>query len=41
LIGLKGHGLEIVNREPIEVEAGESNKNYLNTKKNKMGHLLD
>ena len=33
LIGLKGHGLEIVNREPIEVIAGENNKNYLNTKK--------
>ena len=41
LIGLKGHGLEIVNREPIEVKAGENNKNYLNTKKNKLGHLLD
>ena len=41
LIGLKGHGLEIVNREPIEVIAGENNKNYLNTKKNKLGHLLD
>ena len=41
LIGLKGHGLEIISREPIEIIAGEENKNYLNTKKNKLGHLLD
>jgi 3,4-dihydroxy 2-butanone 4-phosphate synthase/GTP cyclohydrolase II len=41
LIGLKGHGLEIVSREPIEIDAVEENKNYLNTKKNKLGHLLD
>jgi len=41
LIGLKGHGLEIISREPIEIIASEENKKYLNTKKNKLGHLLD
>jgi 3,4-dihydroxy 2-butanone 4-phosphate synthase/GTP cyclohydrolase II len=41
LIGLKGHGLEIISREPIEITASANNKNYLNTKKNKLGHLLD
>ncbi len=41
LIGLKGHGLEIISREPIEIMASDENKNYLNTKKNKLGHLLD
>lgn len=40
LVGLKGHGLEIIAREPIEIEAGESNEKYLKTKKQKLGHLL-
>ena len=40
LIGLKGHGLEITAREQIEVKAGEYNQDYLNTKKQKLGHLL-
>ena len=40
LVGLKGHGLEIVDRIPIEMEPGEENKEYLRTKKEKMGHIL-
>ena len=41
LIGLEGHGLEITNRIPIIVEPNDENKNYLNTKKEKLGHILD
>jgi len=41
LVGLEGHGLEITSRIPIEVEANKENKNYLNTKKNKLGHILN
>ncbi|MDZ7764646.1 MAG: GTP cyclohydrolase II [Melioribacteraceae bacterium] len=40
IIGLKGHGLEIVERVPIEICPNEINENYLFTKKNKMGHLI-
>jgi 3,4-dihydroxy 2-butanone 4-phosphate synthase/GTP cyclohydrolase II len=41
IIGLDGYGLRIVERVPIQVPANESNKNYLRTKKEKLGHLLD
>ena len=40
VIGLAGHDLEIVSREPIVAEAGPFNAHYLETKKEKMGHLL-
>jgi len=40
VIGLKGYGLEIVDRVPIEISAGEHNRFYLKTKRDKMGHLL-
>ena len=33
-------GFEIVERVPIIIEPNECNKEYLNTKKEKMGHLL-
>ncbi len=32
--------IEIVERIPIKIEANKHNKNYLQTKKEKMGHLL-
>jgi len=41
IIGLKGYGLEVVERVPIIVEANQKNINYLMTKQEKMGHLLN
>ncbi len=41
IIGLEGYGLQIVERIPIEIEPSEQNRDYLVTKKNKMGHLLN
>lgn len=38
--GLEGHGLEVVERVPIEVRPNENNGFYLATKKKKLGHLL-
>jgi 3,4-dihydroxy 2-butanone 4-phosphate synthase/GTP cyclohydrolase II len=41
VIGLEGHGLRIVERVPIQMPAGDHNRSYLQTKKAKLGHLLD
>jgi len=41
IVGLEGYGLEVVERVPIEMSACEWNYHYLNTKKEKMGHLLE
>ena len=38
---LKRAGIEIVERVSIEVEADPTTLNYLRTKKEKMGHLLE
>lgn len=40
IVGLKGFDLEIVDRTPIEIEPNEINKQYLKTKKEKLGHIL-
>jgi len=40
IIGLEGYGLEIVERVPIKVGVCGSNKNYLQTKKEKLDHIL-
>ncbi len=40
IIGLKGYGLEVVERVPIEVPPDETNRGYLSTKKEKLGHYL-
>jgi 3,4-dihydroxy 2-butanone 4-phosphate synthase/GTP cyclohydrolase II len=39
LIGLKGHGIEIVERVPLVMDTNIYNKRYFDTKKEKMGHL--
>ncbi|MBA4062619.1 MAG: bifunctional 3,4-dihydroxy-2-butanone-4-phosphate synthase/GTP cyclohydrolase II [Isosphaera sp.] len=41
VIGLEGYGLRIVERVPIQVPAGDHNRDYLQAKKAKLGHLLD
>ena len=41
IIGLKGYGLEVVERVPIIVEANRKNIAYLRAKQEKMGHMLD
>ena len=41
IVGLSGYGLEIVERVPIEIVAGRHNARYLQTKKQKLGHLLE
>lgn len=40
IIGLAGYGIEIVDRIPIEMDASPENAPYLETKREKMGHLL-
>ncbi|HOC41402.1 MAG TPA: bifunctional 3,4-dihydroxy-2-butanone-4-phosphate synthase/GTP cyclohydrolase II [Thermoanaerobaculales bacterium] len=37
---LRGFGLEIVERVPLEMPPTDANRSYLEAKKNKMGHLL-
>ncbi|MBZ9686574.1 GTP cyclohydrolase II [Clostridium estertheticum] len=39
LIGLRGHGIEVVERVPLIMETNLYNQKYFNTKKEKMGHL--
>jgi 3,4-dihydroxy 2-butanone 4-phosphate synthase/GTP cyclohydrolase II len=41
VVGLDGYGLRIIERVPIQVEPTPANKEYLKTKKNKLGHLLE
>jgi 3,4-dihydroxy 2-butanone 4-phosphate synthase/GTP cyclohydrolase II len=38
--GLEGHGLEVVERIPIEILPNPWNTRYLETKRDKLGHLL-
>ena len=40
IAGLKGYGLEIVDRFPLLIEATDYNSEYLATKAKKLGHLL-
>lgn len=40
VVGLSGYGLEIAERVPLEITPNRHNARYLDTKKNKMGHIL-
>jgi 3,4-dihydroxy 2-butanone 4-phosphate synthase / GTP cyclohydrolase II len=40
IAGLKGYGLEMVDRVPLLIEANDYNNDYLATKAEKLGHLL-
>ncbi|MFA6134202.1 MAG: bifunctional 3,4-dihydroxy-2-butanone-4-phosphate synthase/GTP cyclohydrolase II [Phycisphaerae bacterium] len=41
IYGLEGFGLQIVERVPIQIVPNAENADYLRTKKDKMGHMLD
>jgi len=41
IVGIEGYGIEVVERVPIEMNACEFNVDYLRTKKEKMGHMLE
>ena len=40
ITGLKGYGLEVVDRIAIQMPTKKENENYLKTKHNKLGHML-
>jgi 3,4-dihydroxy 2-butanone 4-phosphate synthase/GTP cyclohydrolase II len=41
IVGVEGYGLRVVERVPIEISPQAGNVRYLQTKKVKLGHLLD
>jgi 3,4-dihydroxy 2-butanone 4-phosphate synthase/GTP cyclohydrolase II len=41
VIGLESYGLNLVERVPIQVQGNPENIHYLQTKRDKLGHLLD
>jgi 3,4-dihydroxy 2-butanone 4-phosphate synthase/GTP cyclohydrolase II len=41
IIGLEGYGIEVVDRVPLQMKSSPENLKYLQTKKDKLGHLLD
>jgi 3,4-dihydroxy 2-butanone 4-phosphate synthase/GTP cyclohydrolase II len=41
IVGLEGYGLEVLRRQPLEVPPHAENQRYLETKRDKLGHLLD
>ncbi len=40
IVGLAGHGLEVVEQMPISIPAHADNKHYLDTKRERMGHMI-
>ncbi len=40
IVGLEGYSLEVTDQEPIKINPGEYNQDYLDTKRSKLGHLL-
>ena len=41
IVGLESYGLEIVERVPLQIEPNLRNAKYLQTKKARLGHMLD
>ncbi|HBK30125.1 MAG TPA: bifunctional 3,4-dihydroxy-2-butanone-4-phosphate synthase/GTP cyclohydrolase II, partial [Porphyromonadaceae bacterium] len=39
-IGLESYGLRVVENVPLEIKPNQYNKFYMETKKNRMGHIL-
>ncbi|HUF51707.1 MAG TPA: bifunctional 3,4-dihydroxy-2-butanone-4-phosphate synthase/GTP cyclohydrolase II [Longimicrobiales bacterium] len=40
VVGLEGYGLKITGREPLQITPSLHNRSYLETKRDKLGHLL-
>ena len=40
VVGLSGFDLEIVERVPVEASVNDENREYLRTKRARMGHIL-
>ncbi|SJZ30856.1 bifunctional 3,4-dihydroxy-2-butanone-4-phosphate synthase/GTP cyclohydrolase II [Selenihalanaerobacter shriftii] len=40
IVGLEGYGLEVNERVSLEIEPNSNNQKYLQTKKDKLGHML-
>ncbi len=40
IVGLSGHGLEIVEQVPINIPPNADNRRYLETKRDRMGHMI-
>ena len=40
IVGLEGYGLRVMDRIPVEIKPTKANKNYLKTKRKKLGHVL-
>ncbi len=40
IVGLEGYGMKVIERVPIEISPNENNKEYLKTKRDKLGHLI-
>lgn len=40
IIGLEGYGLTVTDRIPLEIQPGDENRFYLETKRDRMGHLI-
>jgi 3,4-dihydroxy 2-butanone 4-phosphate synthase/GTP cyclohydrolase II len=41
IVGLEGYGLRITGREPLQVTPSPFNRTYLETKRAKLGHLIE
>jgi 3,4-dihydroxy 2-butanone 4-phosphate synthase/GTP cyclohydrolase II len=39
--GLEGYGLTLVERVPLEIQPNDKNLDYLRTKRDKLGHILN
>jgi 3,4-dihydroxy 2-butanone 4-phosphate synthase/GTP cyclohydrolase II len=40
IVGLEGYGLRVTGGEPIQIVPGRHNRDYLSTKRRKLGHTL-